>query len=334
MSYEQQHANIAQDLMHLNDQSFERLALDIFQFQATFNPVYSKYLEYLHIIPSQIKTLDNIPYLPIQFFKNYSIKTGEWPPSMIFSSSGTTGSTTSKHFVKDLVVYQQTTLQGFEPFYGSPSDFCILALLPSYLERQGSSLIFMAEQFIRLSSHPQSGFFLNDLDKLTSTLHDLVNQSVPTLLLGVSFALLDLAESHPMDLKEVIIMETGGMKGRRKELTRTELHQQLTAAFNVPVIHSEYGMTELFSQAYSKGNGLFFPAPSMRVSTREITDPLSSQSFGKTGALNIIDLANYNTISFIATDDLGRTYENGAFEVMGRLDHSDIRGCNLMVSDL
>lgn len=331
MSYEQQRINILQRLSSIAKEDFEGLTMDIFRFQAQYNEVYATYISFLNIDSQSISAIQEIPFLPIQFFKNYSIKTGQWPTATTFSSSGTTDDATSLHHVRDLDFYKTNTENGFSTFYGPPSDYCVLALLPSYLERTGSSLIYMADHFIRLSKHPKSGFFLNNTAELLAVLNDLKKDSTPTLLLGVSFALLDLAESHPVDLQDVIVMETGGMKGRRKELTRAELHTFLKTSFQVKHIHSEYGMTELFSQAYSKGDGIFRCPQTMKVLAREITDPLVLQKDGKTGVLNIIDLANFDNISFIATDDLGRVHEDGSFEVLGRLDNSDIRGCNLLL---
>ncbi len=331
MLYEQQRNKILQQLETLTDPAFEALALQVFQFQARFNEVYSRYLSLLKIDAGSVRKMADIPFLPIQFFKNYSIKTGKWAAATSFSSSGTTGEATSFHHVRDIAFYKKNTERGFSRFYGAPSGYCVLALLPSYLERSGSSLILMAEHFIGLSEHAKSGFFLHNTTDLLDILDELKKEQTPTLLLGVSFALLDLAEQHPVDLQGVIIMETGGMKGRRKEITRGELHHSLTRAFKVEHIHSEYGMTELFSQAYSTGQGIFRCPPTMKVLTREITDPLTLQKTGKTGVLNIIDLANLDTISFIATDDLGRVNPDGSFEVLGRLDNSDIRGCNLLL---
>lgn len=310
---------------------FSKLALKIFRFQAENNPLYRKYIELLNIDYQTVKSISNIPFLPIQFFKNHKIQTGNWLPETVFSSSGTTGKNTSRHLVHDEKFYLKNTVVGFENFYGDLSEYCVLALLPSYLERKGSGLISMAEHFIKLSKHDQSGFFLNNLRELVSILKDCQNQKIPTLLIGVSFALLDLAERFNLDLSGIIVAETGGMKGRRKEITREELHDFLKKRLNISEIHSEYGMTELFSQAWSKGHGIFRPAPTMRVLTREITDPLSTQKFGKTGAINIIDLANLDTISFVATDDLGRVYEDNSFEILGRTDASDVRGCNLLL---
>ena len=332
MSYEQHRENISQQLNSFSGNRFDELAMEIFRFQAAYNEVYAKYISFLNLDIQSVNNILEIPFLPIQFFKNYSIKTGTWPTKTTFTSSGTTGGSTSCHHVRDLEFYTKNTERGFKHFYGYPAEYCILALLPSYLERSGSSLIFMADHFIKLSKHPQSGFFLKNTAVLLRVLEKLKKDKTPTLLLGVSFALLDMAEQYPVDLQHVIIMETGGMKGRRKELTRQELHSVLKNGFNATSIHSEYGMTELFSQAYSKGDGIFLPAPTMKALTREITDPLSLLSNEKTGVLNIIDLANFDTISFIATEDLGQVYGDGSFKVLGRLDNSDIRGCNLMLN--
>lgn len=321
-------------LSSLADQEFEVLALEAFQYQAAFNPLYRSYLDLLQKDPKQIHRLSDIPFLPIRFFKNHTIKTEEWTAVTTFSSSSTTGQQPSLHHLHSTELYETVSRQGFEFFYGGISEYCVLALLPSYLERSGSSLVYMADYFIRQSHYKESGFFLHDLAGLASQLEDCRLRKVPTLLIGVSFALLDLAEQFPIPLGDTIVMETGGMKGRRKEITREELHQILCSAFQLEQIHSEYGMTELLSQAYSKGEGLFLPSPTMRVLGRDITDPLSLQKPGQTAALNIIDLANINTISFIATEDIGQVYADHSFRVMGRLDKSDIRGCNLMVADL
>ncbi|MCO6487137.1 MAG: acyl transferase [Phaeodactylibacter sp.] len=315
-------------------EEFDALALDLFRYQSKYNPLYRQFLNLLGIVSPEINRLEDIPFLPIQFFKTHNVETGSWEPALTFSSSGTTASATSRHLLRDPGFYRRNARRGFSHFYGPVADYCVLALLPSYMERSGSSLVFMAEDFIRQSRYPQSGFFLYNTKELIGILADCKKNAVPTLLLGVSFALWELAEQYPMDLGGIIIMETGGMKGRRREITREELHGILMAAFQVETIHSEYGMTELLSQAYSRGGGLFRPAPTMRVLAREITDPFTLQQSGKTGALNIIDLANLDTISFIATDDLGRVYEDGSFEVLGRLDASDARGCNLLVQDV
>lgn len=326
--------SLKQRVETIDESGFDALALDIFRYQSQYNPLYRQFLRLLGVSPRQVNRIEDIPFLPIQFFKTHDIQAGAWEPALAFSSSGTTGSATSRHLLRDPEFYRRNARRGFARFYGPVEDHCVLALLPSYLERSGSSLVFMAEDFIRQSRHPQSGFFLYNTEELVGILADCKKNAVPTLLLGVSFALLDLAEQHPIGLSGITIMETGGMKGRRRELTREELHGILKAAFQVEAIHSEYGMTELLSQAYSRGEGIFRPSPTMRVLAREITDPLAIQKPGKTGALNIIDLANFDTISFIATDDLGRAFEDGRFEILGRLDASDTRGCNLLVADL
>lgn len=314
-----------------NAQAFEQTALSIFYAQALANPIYKEYISALGIDATSIGNVADIPYLPISFFKTADVKTGQWTPEAVFTSSGTTGANTSRHLVKELDIYRQSFSAGFELFYGDAKHLCILALLPNYLEREGSSLVFMADELIKKSSYPQSGFYLNNYAELISALRQTAVQNTPTLLLGVSFALLDIAETmidfqHP----NLIVMETGGMKGRRKEMIRAELHEVLSRSFGVPTIHSEYGMTELLSQAYSKGNGIFCCPPWMRVSARDTSDPLSAIGFGQTGGLNIIDFANIYSCSFIATEDLGRTYADGSFEVLGRFDQADIRGCNLM----
>ncbi|MEZ4959896.1 MAG: acyl transferase [Saprospiraceae bacterium] len=330
MKYEEQRRLIIHQLREFSGDRFESLALEVFRFQATYNALYANYLSLLGIEAPSVQTPDAIPFLPIQFFKNYTVKTGEWQAETIFTSSGTTGAITSSHPVHQLDFYKQNTVKGFQSFYGNPAGYCVLALLPSYLERSGSSLVCMAGHFISLSKHPQSGFFLDNLEALAEVLQAMKAAGAPVLLLGVSFALLDLAERFDLQLENAIVMETGGMKGKRRELTREELHMALKTAFHLTAIHSEYGMTELFSQAYSKGNGQFYPAPTLKVFAREVTDPLAQQGFGKTGVLNMMDLANFDTCSFIATDDLGRVFPDGSFEVLGRLDNSDIRGCNLM----
>lgn len=314
-------------------ENFEALALEVFAYQALYNPLYAQYLHLLGINPAKIQDINAIPCLPIQFFKNFSIQTGIWSAADTFSSSGTTATTTSQHLVRDPDFYLRNARRGFQHFYGALNNYCVLALLPSYLERAGSSLVAMAADFIQQSGHEKSGFFLHDIESMIGILEDLKKSKKPVLLLSVSFALLDLAERFPMDLSHAIVMETGGMKGKRKELVREELHEILCQAFRIEAVHAEYGMTELFSQAYSTGKGLFRATPTMHVYTRQITDPFSPERIGKTGALNIIDLANIDSISFIATDDLGRIYDDQSFEVLGRLDNSDIRGCNLLFGD-
>ena len=313
-----------------NSREFEQLALEVFQFQYTNNAQYKTFCELLGKSPSNVQNTNEIPFLPIEFFKTQKITSTQRPPEAIFESSGTTKSNISRHYVPDLNLYSQSFLDGFTKFYGPVEGYCVLALLPSYLEREGSSLVYMVSEFISRSKHTDSGFYLYDLKALMQKLEQLENQQTKTLLIGVSFALLDLAERFSMPLKHTIIMETGGMKGRRKELIREELHGILKKAFGVSKIHSEYGMTELLSQGYSQGDGLFKCPPWMKISIRDTEDPLSLQNDGITGGINVIDLANVYSCSFIATQDLGRTYPNGTFEVLGRFDHSDIRGCNLM----
>ena len=317
---------------YFSEAEFEKLALAVFAFQYKYNAFYRRYCSLIGKEFSAVSKISDIPFLPIQFFKNQTIKTGEWTSEIVFSSSGTTGTTTSQHFCRDVDFYKQIARQGFEQFYGKIDNFCVLGLLPSYLERSGSSLIAMVDDFIKLSNHPKSGFFLNEHAELADILRGQRKANLPTLLIGVSFGLLDFIEQYTLDFPELIVMETGGMKGRRREMIRAELHEQMSKGFGVPTIHSEYGMTELFSQGYSKGNGIFEPSSTLSVLSREINDPLSSQTRnGKLGILNIIDLGNLDTCSFIATDDLGRVFADGSFEVLGRLDNSDMRGCNLLV---
>ncbi len=309
---------------------FEALALDAFRFQFENNSVYRSFCDLLYRHPSDVKHLRDIPFLPIQFFKTHEVLSSRNIIEKSFSSSGTTGSVTSKHLVTDLSIYEESYLKGFQHFYGNVEDYVVLALLPSYLEREGSSLIYMVEDLIQKSKHPKSGFYLNNLQDLSETLKKLEAEKQKTLLIGVSFALLDIVEQFQFNLKHTIVMETGGMKGRRKEIIRTELHDKLKKGFGVNQIHSEYGMTELLSQAYSKGNGLFKCPPWMKILTRDTEDALTLLPPNKTGGINIIDLANINSCAFIATQDLGKTYENNLFEIIGRFDNSDIRGCNLM----
>lgn len=309
---------------------FEALALDIFRFQFENNAIYRSFCDLLYKHPSDVNSLRDIPFLPIQFFKTHEVLSSQNSIEKIFTSSGTTGSTTSKHIVTNLNIYEESYLKGFQHFYNNIEDYAVLALLPSYLERDGSSLIYMVDDLIQKSKHPESGFYLNNLEDLSKTLNKLEVNGQKTLLIGVSFALLDLVEQFQFNLKHTIVMETGGMKGRRKEIIRYELHDRLKSGFGVDQIHSEYGMTELLSQAYSKGNGIFECPPWMKILTRDTEDALTILPLNKTGGINIIDLANINSCSFIASQDLGKTSENGQFEIIGRFDNSDIRGCNLM----
>jgi len=314
-----------------NASAFNALALDIFRYQSVNNAVYGKFLHFLGVSPQKVNEITDIPFLPIELFKSQPVVTGQYTPEVVFTSSGTSGAETSRHNVRELEIYRQSFTRGFELFYGPVKDYCVLALLPAYLEREGSSLVLMADDFIKKSNHPLSGFYLNNLEQLAENLRKLEKENQATLLLGVSFALLDLAEQFPQPLNKTILMETGGMKGRRKEITREELHRTLKNAFNSTAIHSEYGMTELLSQAYSKGEGLFNCPPWMQILIREQDDPLGYASPGKTGGINVIDLANIDSCSFIATSDLGRKQTDNRFEVLGRFDSSDVRGCNLMV---
>jgi phenylacetate-coenzyme A ligase PaaK-like adenylate-forming protein len=314
-----------------NHTEFEALALQVFKFQFENNRVYRSFCDLLYKHPSEVKTINDIPFLPIQFFKTHDVLSSTETIKTTFTSSGTTGNKTSKHHVTDINIYNQSFTKGFEHFYGNIEDYVILGLLPSYLEREGSSLIYMVDAMIKTSKYPESGFYLNNTSELKDTIIKLDSDEKKTLLIGVSFALLDLVETYNFNLTNTVIMETGGMKGRRKELIRSELHDVLKNGFGTKQIHSEYGMTELLSQAYSKGNGVFECPPWMKVITRDTEDALTIQKTDQSGGINIIDLANINSCSFIATQDLGRAYKNGTFEVIGRFDNSDIRGCNLMV---
>lgn len=310
---------------------FQKTALKVFRFQYENNLVYQQFCKLLKRTPREVDNLQDIPFLPIEFFKSKTVLSSTDPIQTTFNSSGTTGILTSKHLVTDLSFYEASFRKAFSHFYGNIEDYAILALLPSYLEREGSSLIYMVEDFIEASNHPDSGFYLHDHDALAKKIIELDKAGQNVLLIGVTYALLDLIERHSFTLNNTIIMETGGMKGKRKELIREELHQILTNGFGVSKIHSEYGMTELLSQAYSLGDGRFECPPWMDILVRDTEDALSYVSTGKTGGLNIIDLANINSCSFIATQDLGKKYSDHSFEVLGRFDHSDIRGCNLLV---
>ncbi|MDG1039929.1 MAG: acyl transferase [Polaribacter sp.] len=321
-----------QDIFNIQSkEEFKQISLEIFKQQFKNNKVYRSFCDLLYVHPSDVKELKDIPFLPIQFFKSKKILSSLDEIQETFTSSGTTGSITSKHFVTDISIYQESYLKGFYHFYGNIKEYTVLALLPNYLERNGSSLVFMVDDLIKKSNKPESGFYLNNLDELAKKLIDLDQKGQKILLIGVSFALLDLIEKQQFNLKNTVIMETGGMKGRRKELIRSELHSLLQNGFGVSEIHSEYGMTELLSQGYSNGNGLFDCPPWMKILTRDTEDALTIQQPNKTGGINVIDLANYNSCSFIATQDLGKVHENGTFEIIGRFDNSDIRGCNLMV---
>lgn len=314
-----------------NQKQFDKMALKVFRFQYENNLVYREFCDFLKTEVQKVKTIQEIPFLPIQFFKSHSVVSNTNPIQTTFTSSGTTGMVTSKHLVTDVSIYEESTRKGFSQFYGNIEDYVVLALLPSYLEREGSSLIHMVDDLIQLSNHPESGFYLHNYDELIEKIIQLDESGQNVILIGVTYALLDLIEKHSFQLENTIIMETGGMKGKRKEMIREELHQQLCNGFGVKSIHSEYGMTELLSQAYSLGEGIFECPSWMQINIRDTEDALSYVREGKTGGINVIDLANINSCSFIATQDLGKKYSNGSFEVLGRFDHSDIRGCNLMV---
>lgn len=338
MNIESNHINFIEGLFDFNISSFEEKALSIFRFQACHNPVYKEYIQLLGVDPQQVTRLDRIPFLPIRFFKSHIVATGSFVPECQFESSGTTGVQASRHFVRDASLYRKTYVSGFQQFYGKYEDFCMIGLLPSYLERQHSSLVYMVEDLVKLSGHPLSGFYLYDHERLRDVLLQLEAAGQKTLLIGVTFGLLDFAEKFSMNLKHTVVMETGGMKGRREEWTRAEVHDYLTERLGVSTIHSEYGMTELLSQGYSYGNGLFYPSNTMRVLIREDEDPLhvtdlqdDSMNASVRGIINVIDLANIWSCSFIATDDAGTLFRDGSFEVLGRVDNSDIRGCSLMV---
>lgn len=308
----------------------DELTIDIFRWQAVNNPVYRDFIKGLKIDPISVKDIAAIPFLPISLFKTHKIITGNDDAVKVFTSSGTTDSMQSRHYVADITLYEQSYRKAFTHFYGDPSQYVMLALLPSYLEREGSSLIYMMNDLVKRAA-PGSGFFLHNRHELSFNLKKLKAENKKIFLLGVTYALLDLAEEHPMQLGDMIVMETGGMKGKRKEMIREELHELLCNGLGVDKIHSEYGMTELLSQAYSRGNGIFRCPPWMKVLIRDTDDPLSVIGTGKTGGINVIDLANLNSCCFIATQDLGKVYDDGSFEVLGRFDNSDIRGCNLMV---
>jgi phenylacetate-coenzyme A ligase PaaK-like adenylate-forming protein len=324
---------VIDSIFRIQDQkTFREIALKVFLYQSRQVKAYGAYLDLLGVDPDRVLDPQEIPYLPVEFFKSFQIQVQDAPAELVFESSGTTGQAPAKHYVADATLYRRSFIEGFRRVYGDPEKLCILALLPSYLEREASSLVYMMDHLIAASEHPDSGFYLNKLEDLSRMLQKRKLDGHPTLLIGVSFALLDLAEQYPQELgDQLILMETGGMKGRRTELVRAELHQVLKEAFGQKNIHSEYGMTELLSQAYSKADGLFYCPPWMQVSMRDPNDPLSPPGAGQNGGINVIDLANVHSCSFIATGDLGKSHADGSFEVLGRFDHSDIRGCNLMV---
>jgi len=315
-----------------NEQQFNETALQVFRRQAENCIIYKEFIAGLNIDPAEVYAIGQIPFLPIEFFKTHAILSSADHVEVVFTSSGTTGIITSSHFVTDVSWYIESFRSAFRLFYGDIENYTILALLPSYLEREGSSLIYMADDLIKQSNNPESGFFLYNHDELYQRLKKQQQAEKPTLLIGVTFALLDFVDSYAINFPELIVMETGGMKGRRKEMIREELHEQLCKGFGVDKIHSEYGMTELLSQAYSKGNGIFNCPPWMKIITRDTNDPMALLNNNVTGGINVIDLANINSCSFIATQDLGKVYADSSFEVLGRFDNSDIRGCNLLIA--
>jgi phenylacetate-coenzyme A ligase PaaK-like adenylate-forming protein len=313
------------------EEEFNEITLDIFNYQYKNNPIYNQYLNHLGINNNRIDNIQDIPFLPIEFFKTQKIISENKKEEIIFSSSGTTGMQTSKHYLLDLSIYENSFLTAFQNFYGNPEEYVFIGLLPSYLERKGSSLIYMVDKLIEKSKSPESGFYLNQYDEVAKKIIELDKNGKKTMLIGVSYALLDLVEKYKFSLQNTIVLETGGMKGRRKEMIKSDLHKQLKKGFNVNHIHSEYGMTELLSQAYSQKNEKFYCPPWMKILIRDPYDPFSNMPNEKSGGINVIDLANIFSCSFIETKDLGKVYLDNSFEVLGRFDNSDIRGCNLMV---
>lgn len=335
MNTTEKNIDLERRLFAASEENFNELAVEIFEFQYKNNALYRQYCD---LLKTEVRTIDSIikiPFLPISFFKTHQVYTGSFEPLAVFESSGTTGTTASKHFVKNIALYKKSFTTAFNKFYGSAENYCILGLLPSYIERGNSSLVMMVDELIQQSNNTLSGFYLHDHEKLHSTIlhNELMKQ--PTLLIGVTYALLDFAEKYPMQLRHTIVMETGGMKGRRKELMRKEVHEELQKKLGISSVHSEYGMTELLSQAYSKGDGYFHCPPWMKILIRSEDDPMeianANPGQSTAGVLNIIDFANLYSCSFIATEDTGRLHGNGSFEVLGRMDNSDIRGCSLMV---
>ncbi len=317
-------------LSGITPEHFERYALSVFHYQQEHCTIYRAFTRAIGRDISTINNIRDIPFLPISFFKTHQVVSGGFDAEVIFESSGTTTTQNSRHFVKDASLYRENFLAGFREFYGAPEDYVFLCLLPSYIERGNSSLVYMAAELIRQSKRPESGFYLNEWEQLASLLQTMQQKQQKTILLGVTFALLDFAEQYPMDLSGITVMETGGMKGRREEWTRGQVQDFLKEKWNLQAIHSEYGMTELLSQAYSKGEGIYRPAAGMQVWLRDENDPFDLKTSGS-GCLNVVDLANIHSCSFIATDDIAKIAADGSFEVLGRLDYSALRGCSLMV---
>ncbi len=318
------------DLFHTTSENFSAAALTLFEFQSKNNPIYKQYLSLIGCESSIVTSINDIPFLPISFFKTHQITCGNRKVEKTFTSSGTSSTPLSSHHVADLSVYTQSAIKCFEYFYGPVSDYCILALLPNYIEQENSSLIFMVSELIKASKSPLSGFYKDDFNKLSAALAKLESTKQKTLLIGTVYALLDLCKVKPTTLTHCQIMETGGMKGKRQEMTKSQLHNELKDGFSLQTIHSEYGMTELLSQAYSKGNGIFYTPPWMKVLIRDINDPFQLVDKNQSGGINVIDLANIYSCAFIGTDDLGKSNGESGFEILGRLKQSDIRGCNLM----
>lgn len=327
----QNYSTLSSQLFTEVEKDFEHFALEIFEYQYNFNPIYKQFVNYLNKKDS-VKDIYSIPFLPVEFFKNHQILSSELQAKDYFESSGTTGSITSKHFFQDLEVYQKSYLLGFERVYGAPQDWIILGLLPSYLERKHASLVNMVDGLIKISNRPENGFFLYNYEELHQLLLDLNQKGQKVILFGVTFAIIEFARLFPNSLKNTIIVETGGMKGRGKELTREELHQIIHERLHPQAIHSEYGMSEMFSQAYSTDAGIFHCSPTMRVLKRNPYDPFDVSAQKGRGNINVIDLSNIHSCSFIATMDIGDFFEDGTFKVLGRSDFSDVRGCNLMFS--
>ncbi|MCF8341475.1 MAG: acyl transferase [Chitinophagaceae bacterium] len=324
------YSNFQQELFDFNKFSFEDKALALFKLQYANNLVYKDFVDRMGYNPIEVNELTKIPFLPVGFFKSHSIIAEGYLPELVFESSGTTGMINSQHLVHDVSIYKQSFIEGFKQFYGNPEEWVIIGLLPAYLERQGSSLVYMVNDLIAFSKNTDSGFYLYEYEQLYQLLLQLESKQQKVLLIGVTFALLDFSEQFEMNLKHTVIMETGGMKGRRKEMTRVEVHEQLTCRLGLQSIHSEYGMTEMLSQGYSYGEGIFYPSKTMKVMIRSEDDPMEVQSMG-TGIINVIDLSNVYSCAFIATEDVGRVYDDGRFEVRGRVDNSDIRGCSLLM---
>jgi hypothetical protein len=314
-----------------SEKNFDDWALQLFRIQARENSVYRNYLDLIHVHPDDVKDIWSIPFMPIGFFKQHQVKSGEFKSQKIFESSGTTGNVTSKHHVEDIQFYEKVTEAAFNRFYGPLRGYHIIGLLPSYLERENASLVHMVSHFIKKSGSAYSGFYLRDYDRLHATLRDIETADRKTIIIGVTFALMELAEFKTADLGKVIIMETGGMKGNRPEITREEVHNFLTERLFAKKIHAEYGMTELHSQAYSSENGWFYPPPWMKVMIRDINDPFAYRHAKNSGGVNIIDLANIYSCAFIESQDIGLLSDSGGFRILGRLDNSDVRGCNLML---